>query len=230
MSWLLAAYVMTLGALALAWAIASTRAKYRPVALLLTIALTVDLARRANGVFFLAPAHARFGAAPFDGWARVAGALDEALFLAWPAAIAASALVTFEPAPFDAADAIARRARVLRAVALVWLLAVVALVATYPITRGPVLARCYLVGELAAIVVGIGAIATWIPARLSPEVRHVVIALVVGAELISALAGPWRFDLFGRWSLAVVSHALFFGAIIALQGGMLLWNSTSAHR
>lgn len=55
-----------------------------------------------------------------------------------------------------------------------------------------VLARRYLAAELAALVVSVGAIATWIRARRASELQHVSVALVVAAELVIAFAGPWR--------------------------------------
>jgi hypothetical protein len=226
----LAHFVFALSACAagLAWATTRRRAAHRPVALLLTVGLASDIARQALADLVLNPARARFGAAPWEGWARVAGHAGEALFLAWPAALAASALVTFST--MDETDFAPRHWRtahkLLVGVAAAWLLAVVALVVTYPITRGGILARCYLAAELGAIVVGIGSIATWIPARRVPEVRHVVIALVIAAELTSALVGPWRVNVFGSWVLAQVIHALLFALLTVLQGGVL-WISSS---
>lgn len=225
-----AGYLFTICAAALAWGIARRRPEHRPVALLLTIDVVINVARRALAAYVLVPAAAQLGGAPLDGWARVAGHLDDALFLGWPAAIAATALVTFTPALFDEDASRARRRRVMIAVAIVWAVAVAALVTSYPITRGAVLARCYLAGELAAIVVGLGSVATWIPARQSPDVRHVAIALVVGDALVSVLAGPWRFNVFGSWVLAQLIHALFAAVLTVLQGGFLWSQSLSLRR
>jgi hypothetical protein len=218
-----AAYALALVAAALAWALARRRAEHRPIAALLTVGLVADVCRRVLAVLVLNPAHARLGAAPFTGWPRVAGHVGEALFLAWPAAIAAAALTVFHLGTPEAK----RRAHL--AVLGVYVAALLALVVTYPITRGDTLVRCYLAANLAAIVAGIGAIGTWVSARRLPEAHHFALALVVMAELVSAVAGPWRADLFGSWSLAQVSYALLLGVLIALQGG-LLWISTSRSR
>jgi hypothetical protein len=222
-----AALVLSAGAVTLAWMVSRRRTDYLPVALLLSLGLVDDVARYALAVFVLAPAHALVGAAPLEGWARFAGHADTSLFLAWPAALAAAALVTFDPAfEGDLERRDRRRRRVLLAVAGSWALVVALLAVNYPVTRGPMLARCYLAAELVGLLVGIGAIATWVPARRWPEIWHVAIALVVAGELASALAGPWRVDLFGSWSLAQVSHALLLAVLIVLQGG-LLWISSS---
>jgi hypothetical protein len=217
------AYALAVVAVALAWALARRRAEHRPIAALLTVGLVADVCRRALAVLILDPTHARLGSAPFTGWPRVAGHAGEALFLAWPAAIAAAAIAVFHLGTPEAK----RRGHL--AIAAVYGAALLALVVTYPITRGDTLVRCYLAANLAAIVVGIGATGTWISARRLPEVQHFAIALVVVAELVSAVAGPWRLDLFGSWSLAQVSYALLLGVLIALQGG-LLWISTLRSR
>lgn len=217
------AYFLTLVAVALAWVLARPRTEHRPIAALLTVSLVADVCRRALAVLILDPTHARLGSAPFTGWPRLAGHLGEALFLAWPAAIAAAALAVFHVGSPEA------KMRRHLAVLGVYGAALVALVVTYPITRGALLIRCYLAANLAAIVVGIGAIGTWISARRSPEAQHFALALVVMAELVSVVAGPWRVNLFGSWSLAQVSYALLLGVLIALQGG-LLWISTSRSR
>jgi hypothetical protein len=220
------AYAFTVGAAALAWMIARRRVEHRSFALLLSIGLAVDVARYGVRVL-LAPL---LGAAPLEGWARAAGHVDEALFLAWPASLAAASLVTFVAEPNDDLEHQRRTVRVLASVAATWLLAVVALVVTYPITRGGILARYYLAAELGAIVVGIGSIATWIPARRAPEIWHVSIALVVVAEFVDAIVGPWRVGIFGSWSLGQLVHALLCALLIVLQGGLLWMLSSSSPR
>jgi hypothetical protein len=208
-----ALYVASVGAVALAWAVARRHSEHRPLAVLLSIGLGCDLARRSIKYAFIAPAYLRFHHGPFDGWARVVAHLDEALFLTWPAAFAATALVSF-----DESGTHIRRS--LLAVAGIWAAAVGALALTYPLTRGPVLARCYLAAELAAVLTVVVTIGGWVPERRSPQLHQVSIALLCVAEL-AALTGPWRINLFGSWPLAQSVYFALFLLLIVLQGGSL---------
>jgi hypothetical protein len=207
-----AAYLLSLGAVILAWLLARRRLAHRPVALLLMIGLAGDAFRRALRVAVLAPARAALAGAPYMGAPRLAFHAEQALFLAWLASLVAAAIQTFA-----AESAKPRRGLILA----IWAATVLTLTLTYPATRGPVLARCYLAAELTAILISGAAIVNWVPRRRSPELHHLAIALVVAAECVSALAGPWRTNLFGSWPLAQVVYAALFGSLIVLQGGAL---------
>ncbi len=140
----------------------------------------------------------------------IVGQLSQALFLAWPAALVASARVSF-----DVSGASPRRSFFL--IGVVWAAASTALALTYPITRGPVLARCYLAVELVALLVTAVTICRWVRERRTPELHHLSIALVATAELCT-LVGPWRYDLFGSWPLAQSVYLTLFGVLVVLQG------------
>ncbi len=206
-----AGYALLTIATVFAWVLSWRVAEHRPVALLLSLHLLTNLARRALTVCVIAPAALRFGLAPFEGWARVAGHVDDALFLAWRAGLAAAVVAVFLP----------RRSRPLFAVGVTWALAVIAIAVMYPTTRGPVLARSYLAAELAAVAVSVGVIAMWIRTRRSPDLQHVSVALVVATEIVIVLAGPWRFGLFASWSGALSAYVALFAMLTALQGGSL---------
>jgi hypothetical protein len=207
-------YAFSFGATALGWILGRHRGEHRPVAYLLTIGLATDLARRVLRLAILAPARAALGDAPYVGSARIAYHFEQALFLAWPAAVVAATILVFHhrrPWP----------------VAALWFAAVVTLAAAYPAVRGAALGRCYLGVEIATVAVSVGAVATWIRQRKTPEVHHVSVALVIAAEVVSLLAGPWKTALVGSWPLAQVGYAALFIVLIVLQGGSR-WMSASS--
>jgi hypothetical protein len=214
-SLVLVTYALSAVATGLAWAVAWQRAEHRPIALLLTGGLAFDLARRALSLLALAPGHALVGAGPLHGWYRVAGHTHAAIFLAWPAALAGASLRVF----------LRRQAW---PIAFVWGVTCVGMAASYPLTRGAVLARVYTAAELAAIMVGVGAVAMWVPRREAPEPAHIALALVFVAEIVALVAGPWRFNLFGAWPLAQLAYASIFSVLVVFQGGWL-WFRTSSH-
>src|SRR5689334_14902241 len=80
---------------AFSWAVAKRRPDHRPIAALLTFGIVSDIAREALRMFVFVPAHERFGAEPFTGWPRVAGHVEEALFLGWVAGVASVAVWVF---------------------------------------------------------------------------------------------------------------------------------------
>ena len=216
-----AGYLASTAAAVLAWVIARRQVEHRTVAVLLSIGLGCDVVQRTLRFAVLAPAHLRFGRAPLEGWALVVGQLSQALFLAWPAAMVASVRVSF-----DVSGASTRRSFLLIGVA--WVAASATLALTYPITRGPVLARCYLAVELVALLVTAVTIGRWVRERRTPELHHLSIALVATAELCT-LVGPWRYDLFGSWPLAQSVYLTLFGVLVVLQGGSL-WLSRGSSR
>ena len=206
-------YLASIAAVVLAWVTARQKEEHRTVAVLLSIGLGGDVVRRAIHFAVLAPAYLRLGRAPLEGGALAFGQFSQALFLAWPAALVASARVSFD-------ESGASPCRSLLLVGSAWAAASAALALTYPITRGPVLARCYLAVELVALLVVAVTIGTWVRERRTPELHHISVALVATAELCT-LVGPWRQDLFGSWPLAQSVYLTLFGALLVLQGGSL---------
>lgn len=197
----------------LAWHRARDRPEHRPVAALLTIGLVSDLARQAlrTAVFF--PARERFAGAPYTGWTRVAADADNALVLAYPAAIVAVAMWVFlrrRPWP----------------VAAFWALAVAALAVAYPATRGAVLSRCYLGAELVAIAVTVGAAAMWRWRREPPTLTHAV-ALLLGASEAATLV-TFRKGVFTSWPLAQAGYVTLYLIVIVLHGGAVCGSSSSS--
>lgn len=195
----------------LAWVVSRRRPEHRPVAGVLTIGLVSDLARQALRVAVFVPARARFAGAPFTGWTRVAADVDNALFLAYPAAIVALMVVVLlrrRPWP----------------VAVVWALAVAALAVSYPASRGAVLSRCYLAAELAAVAVTVGSAVTWFWRRESPTLT-IGIALLIGATEAATLL-PFSKGIFAAWTLARASYVTLYVILIVLHGGVVCGSSS----
>jgi hypothetical protein len=207
-------YLLALAAVGLGWALASKRAEHRPIAVLLTVGLACDLARRTLEERLLSPALARLAGAPFSGWIRVPWHVDEALFLLWPAALAVAV-----PGVFGV-----RRAR---PVAVGYAATLAALAIGYPAIRGMRLAHVYLAVELAATAVAVQAIARWVPLQQEPFVQHAAAGAIVGLDAL-AYAVPWfAGGPFGEpWTLARVAYAVLYAALIVVQGGAL-WRPAS---
>lgn len=208
----IAAAGLYVAVVALACMVAKRRSAHRPAAWLLMLGLVVDVARELIQVDVLQPTRAAMGPGPFHGFARGAFNVDEALFLAWPAGIAACAAWVFSqrrPWPFLA----------------VYGLAVALVVGAYPTVRGAALARVYLGVELAAIVVGLGSFITWAWKRETPNLTHVVTLLIVVVELATLL--PFSKGPFVSWSLAQASYITLYVVLIVIYGGVL-WDSGSS--
>lgn len=195
----------------LAWLVAKRRPEHRPVALLISLSLFADVVRRALELYVIVPARTASLGAPLTGWPRAAGHLDAALFVAWPASLAAVALLVFSrrrPWPVLAA----------------WVLLVVVLVAGYPAIRGDVLRRAYLGAQLAALAVAVGAGVTWAWRREAFGLTRGAVALIVGVELL-LLFGAWRGNVFTTWDIVQGSYTTLYAGIAVLQG-VSLWASS----
>ena len=197
---------------ALAWAVARRRPEHRYVAGALSVGLAADLARQALIVWVFRPARAASGGAPFTGLARIAADADNALFLAYPCALAALSVWTFlrrRPWP----------------VLVVYALAVAGLAAAYPASRGGALARVYMAVELASVAVTAGAFVMWFWRRETPTLTHGV-TLLLGAVEVATLV-PYKLSFFSSWSVARASYMTLYVVLIVLYGGVV-WGSGSS--
>ncbi|HSN97292.1 MAG TPA: hypothetical protein VLS89_03305, partial [Candidatus Nanopelagicales bacterium] len=144
--------------------------------------------------------------------------LDGALFIAWPAALAACAVRVLAE----------RRAW---PVAIVYVAMSVALAASYPDARGSTLRLWYLAAVLGASLAGVASLAFWLRrhwGKKRADLAVTVTALIVAGHLASVLAGPYRFGLFGaEWYLIQLAYLLLFSIVILLQGGAL-WGRKEA--
>ena len=201
---------------ALAWAAAWRSSGHRPIAQALSVALGADLGRAA--LVALVPARLDPAAAPLEGLALLARHLDRALWIAWPAALAALALHVLA-------------CRRVWPVALAYAGGVAALVLGYPVLRFEVLRQAYLLVELAALAVGIASAGAWWRrtwGRRAAAMPEVLTLLLMAGHLATVVAGPYRLTLFGEaWALAWVSYSLILGTVVLLHLGALLWPTTS---
>jgi hypothetical protein len=196
-----------------AWAVARRRPEHRPIASLLSAGLVADLARQGIGVYVLQPTRAAAGGLPFTGAARFAFHVDQALFLSWPAALAACAVLVYlgrRPWP----------------VALVYGLAVTLFTMAYPALRGAPLGRAYLGAELAALAVCLGTFITWAWRREAPDLTRSVMFIISAVELVTLL--PYRKGPFAFWPLAQASYMTLYVVLIILHGGTLWGRGSSS--
>jgi hypothetical protein len=197
-----------------ALALAHRRADHRPVALFLTLMTLANALRWALHVFIILPAQAIDPGAPLHGLLRAAAHLDHALFLLWPAGIAALMIAVFlgrRPWPIGA----------------IWVLAVAAIVASYPEGRAwhP---RGYLAAELGALLVSTGVFLQWLARREGLTPPRLSALFIAGIDF-ATLLGPYRSNLFATWDLAQAMYAVLYAILIAVQGGAL-WMSLKPSR
>lgn len=210
-------YVVSVFATVLAWPVAKRRPDHTPIALLLTFGLVSDLVRRLLREYLFLPAYAALAGAPATGWLRCAFNVEQALFLAWPAGLAAVALWVY----------LKQRPWIVALGYVEWVLAIAGL--GYPAIRGDLLSKAYLAFELACLLVAVGAIVHWIAFRKDPpRVSHWIVALMVGTEVVGLIAGAWRFGIFTAWTLAQVSYCMLYAVLIAINGAVLwVWPNPS---
>jgi hypothetical protein len=215
-----------IGAAMMAVPVARARAEHGPVAVFLVGTTIANAARLAIISYVLDPARDAMRAAgvdpaavPFTEWVKVATIVESALFLLWPAGIAALAMAVF----------LRRRPWV---VAAVWTSTSVVLAVGYPALRGAALAREYLAAEVASLLVGVGCFVSWLPRRREREVGLpiTVTMLLIAVGLAGLVVGPWRFGIFDRWVLAQVTYAITYAVIFVLEGGFLWLKPKSLSR
>ena len=195
--------------LALAAALRGARRWRAPLVLLLAFALASDV------VIVLGRALLLDGAArPFVGLPRAWYALETALVVAWPCALAGVAWVLLS----DEADV--WRERAICGAIGAWLGLSVGLAGAYPYGRRWA-AAVLLALELAAVVVGWAAYARGWRARVSSErprdVAEIAILLLVATETAVATIGPFARSPFADWHLARVAYLLGFAAVALIH-------------
>jgi hypothetical protein len=208
-------YALSALATALAWLVARRLPEHRPIAMLLTLGLASDVVRRQLRIAIIAPGYARAAGAALTGGARVAFHVSEALYFAWLAALIAASLRLF----------ILPR-RPLWPVAATWSATVVALVLTYPTTRGALLQRVYLGGQGVTVALSWGFVLAWFRSRERAPVTFAqsCLVLLLMTELMQLFIGPWIEDAYTTWPVAQLFYTTIFGFLVLLQGGVL-WTS-----
>lgn len=193
-------HLFLLAALATAVALARRQRLHGPVAGLLGVQLVASVVRFA--IVTMAPL-SRF-------WFHV----DQALFLLAPVGLLAAVVAAYW-APLYAA-----------VLAPVWLLLMAALAFGYGGITAPILADCYLAITTACVLGSIAvmgpAIMSWFRRRERPGLQHLALSLLVGAEFVGLVMGPWRFGIWTRWDLAQWSQIVVYGLLAVQQGGTLV--------
>jgi hypothetical protein len=203
-------YVMSLVATILAWPVARLRPEHAPIAYLLTFGFASDLARRGIHRFIFIPAYATLKGAPATGWIRLAVGVEQTLFLGWFAGVAAVAMVVFlkrRPWP----------------VAIGYVASVLGIaVFGYPALRGDLLRQAYFGFDLLCLMAAVGCLLHWIAFyKETPRPCHLIVMLIIGAELAGLIGGAWRFGIFTTWKLEQVSYTMLYSVVAVINGGVL---------
>jgi hypothetical protein len=205
-----AVFVLMFLASVTAVGVARRMPEYRPVAAVLVVILAANIIRQIIEPYIITSP----GDPPLTGTARVLGHIEQALYLLDPFAIAAGSIALFlERRPWPLIP--------------FWAALVAALVLTYPLSRGAVLRQVYLDVELAALVVSVGALLTWARRWERVEQHRRAMALIIAADAVIVVLGPWRYSLGVRWDLALTGELMLFGLLTFLQG-RCLWSSRSS--
>jgi hypothetical protein len=190
--------------------------EHRPVAVAMWATLGAEFGRIALVEWVIPPPQPE----PFVGVVlRLALFADAALFLVWPASVAAVALRVL--------GGRSRWSTVL--VIVVWAACSVAIGAAYPWSRGDVLRRCYLSAELAAAFVSLLCLAhitrrRWRAKEKEPTtLTQQCAAYMVAGQFVLILVGPHVFGFWGgAWAIALAFNLGLFAALVALHG-VWLW-------
>jgi hypothetical protein len=205
------AYLLQIVAAVLAVTLARRRPEHRPVAWFLCAMTAIDWTRLA----IARAAHFDHAVRPHEGAVRLAFHLDELGFVAWPAGLAALALVLFtgqRPRPAFVA----------------WAMLGAALVVLYPadLVRGAGLQRVYLVAHLAALFVAVAALERWSRRREEPGPELAVMLVLAAVDVLRLV--PYAGSIFGSWAgLVQPANVALYGTLAAVQGGTI-WVSSRA--
>src|SRR5262249_33296786 len=120
--------------------------------------------------------------------------------------------------------------RALVALGSAWFVASVVLAALYPspLVRGVGLARVYLAGELASVMVSIACVVSFAGRRLSPRAPHAIALFLLAADVAVLITGPWRASIFMGWDSAKVVLLVAYVFIAGIQG--VLWRFSPSQR
>lgn len=204
--------LMHVFAAVLAVAVARRRAGYRTVAGFLALTAVLDVGRGIAREHGLDLSTAR----PHLGWQRVAIHIDQAAYLAWPAAVAWLSAAVFGGSPLK---------KVSLAIGAAWAGALVLLVAMYPAGRGVATDHAVIACEITSMFFAIGTVVRWWKHREMPTLAHAAALLVCGIHA-AAFAVVARGYTVARWQIAVGAYLVLYFLISVVQGGVL-WISSS---
>lgn len=192
--------------------LARRRADHLPFAAWMTGSAVVTIARRiiASTVLPVRP----LGSPPFAGSQRIFFHVDEALFLAPTAGLAAMAIVLC-----------AKRRTLVMLPVLAWVASVVYLATHYPEVRGDALLKVYLAAELAALAVSAAALAALWWRRVDWTPAHMCLFATAAVDGGILFAGAWRFGFWSQWGATQAALALLYGVLMAYQ--VIQWSRSS---
>jgi hypothetical protein len=198
-------WIVSTAAAVCAWIETWRRASHRPVAVALSIGLAANVGRLVLMAWVLPPANFARDAPPISGPLVLAIYVDRALYLAWPAAVAALAVRVFT-------------ARRTWPVWLTWAAVCACLALSYPASRFDTLRRVYLAADLGAAVVSCGLLVPWWRGETPADLSTVSTAVLSAALLVWVLTGPHRYGLFAEaWNLSPYAYVLAMGSIVLLH-------------
>jgi hypothetical protein len=208
---MIALFAMYVGAAVLAWILTAKRPEHRPVALLLSLGLAVEVLQLVLEVGVLAPLRASLGVqAPWTGWAAVVGLMAKGVWAIWPAALAATVLVAFGRKPWLAIVG--------------WACTMIVFAVVHPIAGDGSEARVLAVVEVLFVAISAGVLVAWYSKPSRPmNSAQFALTMIVATELVSLL-GAWRVGLFEQWPVSQMLYLVLFGVLILTQG-RALWNS-----
>jgi hypothetical protein len=208
-------YGLAFVATILSWTVAQKDREHLPVAYFLTLGIVADLAKRAVWLVILGAAYERSDGAALTGSAHFARAVHDALFLMWPAGVAALSIRVYEKKnPW--------------LVAPVYAFVVVICAIGYPTIRGVVHHQLLMAVDSAAVVVGVAYFVQWFWRQEHPTPAIVSASLILGIEGGLLVGGPYRSDPAVHWDLAQVMFVLLYAALVVVQG--VTWISRSNYR
>lgn len=193
-------FAAAMSAAALAW----RRADHRPLATFFGWLVWVEILRSVLNQHFrlIRP----LGSPPFTGSTLVASHVNHAIELSWSAGLAIVVLLAFQ-----------HRRWLAVLVILSWAGAVVYLVTHYPEIRGEALRKVYLAAELAALTIATASIITWTWRREPPTPARIGILCVCVADVVTFIAGAWRWGFWIHWDLNQAAFALTYATIAIYQ-------------
>jgi hypothetical protein len=205
------AYLLQVLAAAMAVTLARQQPEHRPAAWFLGTMAAVDLGRLAltRAVDFATAPR------PHVGAVRLAFHVDQEGFLAWPAGLAALALVVFG----------ARRAWPALGA---WAVLSATSIALYPspLVRGEGLQRIYLGAHLGALFVVVATFAAWRVRKAVPGSAHAALFVLATIELVRL--APFNGSIFDSWASFIQPvNVVLYGLLLAIQGGFLWVSSRS---
>jgi hypothetical protein len=211
--------------------VARRRREHLPVAVFLWYVLGSDIVRQQLIGRVVRPAKDAMRAAGIDPLGAtfpadvlVASHVEHALYLGTLLGLPVAASTIFLGGPHRPGAGI--RSLVLGV--LVWLMVSATMTLSYPRVRGQhVAVAFYLPVAVASVAASVVSVVPWVRRRVSPQVEHVTVGLLVAVDLVDALM-----RVFGRvdshHAVAIGSCLVVYSFVTFVQGVWLWWSLSSS--